>query len=166
MKKLSVAAALLALFTACGDDDTVTGPNGSAFAPNIAGTYSSSQLWLIQVVRTNDNFTKSFTCQGSLTLSQSSVAGGSANVSGFAVVGAPCPPLSFPLAGNVRSDGTITFTTGGPRPPEGPCPPADGAEYSGLANGTSLSVRAAAVVQCPEFGEHRFSYIVSARKTM
>lgn len=164
MRKPSIAAALLALLIGCGgDDDFVTGPR---VPPNVAGTYSSSALWLIQVVRVNDTFTTSFNCQGTITLSQSgSGTTGVASLSGFAVVGAPCPPLSFPLAGSVRSDGTIAFTTGGPRPPVGPCPPANDAEYTGLATTTNISARAAATVQCPEFGEHRFSYIVSARKT-
>lgn len=168
MRKISTMAALLALplLAACGDDD-VTGPSRSQQGPalNVAGTYSGSPLWLIQVVRTNDNFTKSFTCQGTLTISQSPGVNGTAALSGFAVVGAPCPPLSFPLSGTLRGDGTITLVTGGPRPPEGPCPPATGADYTGLATPNSISARAEAIVQCPEFGEHKFSYIVSARRS-
>jgi hypothetical protein len=168
MKKVSMAAALLTLplLSACGND-TVTRPPAVSGEPvvSIAGTYTGFPFWLIQVVRTNDNFTTSFNCQGTMTISQSPGSNGVASLSGFAVVGSPCPPLSFPLSGTLRSDGTITIITGGPRPPEGPCPPAVGAEYSGLATANSISARGSATVQCPEFGEHKFSYIISARKS-
>lgn len=171
MKNVKMAAALLALplLSACGEDKVTVPPpvvnNNPGPSINVAGTYSGNSFWLIQVVRTSDNFTKSFECQGNMTLSQSAASGGIATLNGFAVVGAPCPPLSFPLSGTLRADNTITLTTGGPRPPEGPCPPANAAEYIGLATGSTISARAGATVQCPEFGEHKFSYIISARKT-
>jgi hypothetical protein len=165
MRRMPIAALLLAapLLGGCGDDDRVNGPNVPAL--NVAGTYSGFSLWLVQVVRINDNFTASFNCQGSLTISQTGGPSGVGLLSGFAVVGAPCPPLSFPLSGTIRGDGTLTLVTGGPRPPQGPCPSAADAEYVGLATTTSISARAVATVQCPEFGEHRFSYIISGRRS-
>lgn len=161
MSRVPMAAVLLALplLGGCGDDGGVNGPNNPPL-PSIAGTYSSSSLWLVQVLRFSDNFTTSFTCQGTLTIAQAT----SGALSGFAVVGAPCPPLSFPLAGAVRADGIITVNTGGPRPPQGPCPATLSVDYSGLASGNSLSVRGSTIVTCPEFGDHRFTYIVSARR--
>lgn len=168
MKNVKMAAAVLALplLVACGDDRG-TSPGSVTTGPpiSVAGTYTGFPFWLIQVVRTNDNFTTSFNCQGNMTISQSPAGNGTASLSGFAVVGAPCPPLSFPLSGTLRSDGTISIITGGPRPPEGPCPPAVGAEYTGLATASTISARGSATVQCPEFGEHKFSYIISARKS-
>jgi hypothetical protein len=165
MRRACLAGVLLAVsvLVGCGDDDVNAPSNPPPL--NLAGTYSGFSLWLIQVVRVNDNFTTSFNCQGTLTISQTAGTGGVGMLSGFAVVGAPCPPLSFPLSGTIRGDGSLTLVTGGPRPPEGPCPPAPDVQYVGVATATSLSARAVATVQCPQFGEHHFAYIISGRRT-
>jgi hypothetical protein len=153
---------------ACGDSDTdtVTGFNSKDNVPQVAGIYTGSSFWVHQVLRTSDGFMKSFTCSGSLTLTQRRGTSDRADqITGFAVVSSPCPPVSFDLTGTVASDGSITFVTGGPKPPEGPCPAAQNVSYSGGVFDRRLNVRGSATVMCPEFGEHKFTYIVTAVKS-
>ena len=126
----------------------------------MAGTYSAS--WQVQFQRHHDGYSGSFYCQGSITLVQS--AGGS--LSGFTVVSASCPALTFDLTGSVRPDASITLTTGGPRPPVGQCPAAVGATYNGLVTDRRISARATVELNCPGPGEgiHTFDYILDARR--
>jgi hypothetical protein len=154
-----LAVALLA--SGCGDDNSSrpTAPNPPVLSSNLSGTYGVS--WLMQVLRTSDGFMTSFNCSGSMTLQQS----GSGELSGFSVVGSPCPAVSYPLRGRVSSDGSIEFLTGGPKPPQGPCPGVQETSYTGIVTGgTRISARGVGTVRCPEFGEHVFTYIVSANK--
>jgi len=169
---LALASALA--LGACGsdsDDGTPTGATptntGTGAVPQVAGVYSNSQLWVHQVLRTSDGFITSFTCSGSITLTQrpGAASGRGDTITGFAVVGSPCPPVSFDLSGSVGADGTINFVSGGPKPPQGPCPPAANVPYSGGVFGRQINLRGSAVVTCPEFGEHRFTYLISAFKS-
>jgi hypothetical protein len=58
---------------------------------------------------------KSFVCSGTVTLTQrpSVTPGQPDQLSGFAVVSRPCPPISFDLEGSVSADGSIRFVSGG-----------------------------------------------------
>jgi len=152
---------------ACGDSEETpsTGPSSGAI-PQVAGIYTGSSFWVHQVLRTSDGFMKSFTCSGSLTLTQRpGISGSSDQIQGFAVVSSPCPPISFDLSGSVAGDGSIQFVSGGPKPPEGPCPAAPTVTYTGGIFDRRLNVRGSATVTCPEFGEHKFTYIISAFKS-
>jgi len=160
-----VASALC--FAACSDD--VTGPGGVREArgiPSVAGVYTSSAFWVHQVLRTSDGFMTSFTCSGSITLTQQPNPSNETadRLIGFAVVGAPCPAVSFDLTGSIGSDGTLQFVSGGPKPPQGPCPAASAVSYSGGVFDRRLNVRGTGLVMCPEFGEHRFTYIVGGSR--
>jgi hypothetical protein len=114
------ALALLAVMglSACGDgDDGPVIPVEPAFpVTNWSGTYSNSQLWLVTFERASDGWRSSYTCPGTLTLSQGAQSGSSAPLTGFFVVNQPCPPGTFELSGSVSGDGSVTFTTDGPRP--------------------------------------------------
>jgi hypothetical protein len=174
-KTLALALASAFALGACGgdsDDGAGTNPGGTAptgvqTVPQVAGIYSNSQLWTHQVLRTSDGFITSFTCSGSITLTQrpGTASGRGDTLTGFAVVGSPCPPVSFDLSGTVAADGTISFVSGGPKPPQGPCPAAANVPYSGGVFGRQINLRGSAAVTCPEFGEHRFTYIISAFKS-
>jgi hypothetical protein len=178
IRSQTLALALASAFAlgACGGDsdngstptgNTPTTNTGTGTVPQVAGVYSNSQLWVHQVLRTSDGFITSFTCSGSITLTQrpGSTSGRGDTITGFAVVGSPCPPVSFDLSGSVAADGSISFVSGGPKPPQGPCPPAANVPYSGGVFGRQINLRGSAVVTCPEFGEHRFTYIISAFKS-
>src|SRR5260221_12015088 len=151
--------ALLApvLLAACGSESPTTVTN----LPNVAGTYTGYNIWLVQFKRTSDGYNGAFNCNGSVTIVQSR----SGQLSGFAVVSSPCPPLSFDLSGGVGPDGSVTFTTGGARPPGGRCPAAVATAFAGLLSGQGLSPRASARIFCPGPGEGppRFDYILTAR---
>jgi hypothetical protein len=128
---------------------------------NVAGRYEAWNMWQVQFYRVRDGFTGSFYCPGSLTLAQSG-----SQITGFAVVSEPCPPSSFELSGSVTADRGLSFTSGGPRPPEGQCPAPSGAAYSGVATEVQASLRATVNLECPGPGEgpHRFDYIITAYK--
>jgi hypothetical protein len=154
-----VCAAILSTGLAgCGGEDA--SPTQPAPTFHMAGTYSAQ--WLIQFYRSRDGFTGSFNCYGTMTIAQP--ASSSNTITGFAVVGSPCPPQTFDLSGTVQADGTLAFVSGGPRPPEGQCPAASGAPYNGVVTDNGLSAHATAMLNCPGPGEgpHRFDYILSA----
>lgn len=165
MKKTTTIGLLCSvlLLGACGAE-TPSGPlvNNNP-VPNMAGTYQNWQMWLVQFNRDHDGFSGSFTCGGSLTISQSESVSGVAAIRGFAVVSEPCPPRSFDLTGSIVSDGTVTFKTGGPKPPTGQCPEAPSSTFSGLFANRSLSARSSVRLFCPgpNEGDHTFNYIVS-----
>jgi hypothetical protein len=161
MKKATVLSLPLAFVLAgCGGDDT-TGSTPTVPVPSVAGSYSG--YWLVQFRRLHDGYTGSFYCNGSVTLAQSA----SGTLTGFVVVGDTCPPLSFDLTGGIDGQGTIRFTSGGPRPPVGQCPSPAGVSYSGVVTGSSLSARASAQIECPGPGEgtHTFDYILQVYKS-
>jgi hypothetical protein len=162
MRRL-LAGAYLASLIACGG--TSTTPSGAVTPSQLAGVWTGRPLWTLQVLRISDNFTTSFTCAGSITLTEGPFVNGVAILGGFAVAGSPCAPVSFDLTGTVQSDGTLTIITGGPPPTEGPCPGGNNISYTGQVTGTgfqALSARGVTTVQCPQFGEHRFTYLLAA----
>lgn len=151
--------ALLALvvLAGCGSDS----PTTVSSLPNVAGTYNAYNMWLVQFRRFHDGYSGSFNCSGSVTIVQSRAG----QLSGFAVVSAPCPQLSFDLTGSVAPGGSVTFTTGGPRPAVGQCPAALDTTYTGLVSDKVLSARSSADIFCPGPGEgqHHFDYVLTAR---
>ncbi len=159
MKRLAGVLALAGL-TACGGDSLTTPTN----IPDVAGKYQGWPTWTVQWLRSHDSATGTFTCDGSLTLSQGPSFTGGATLTGFVVVGAPCPPQSFELTGSVTADGSISFRTSGPKPPEGQCPAAADVQFSGIVHGHELSARGTANIDCPGPGEgpQRMDYILSA----
>jgi hypothetical protein len=159
MRKPASCALWLLVLAACGGDNPVA---PTVPVPVVAGRYEAWNMWQVQFFRTRDGFTGSFYCAGSLTLSQSRD-----RLTGFAVVGDPCPPASFDLSGSVTVDGGLSFTTGGPRPSVGQCPSPVAASYSGVASGSQISLHATANLDCPGPGEgpHRFDYIITAYKS-
>src|SRR6185369_7002002 len=78
MKRSASCSVLLLFLVACGGDNP-TQP--TAPVPNVAGRYEAWNMWQVQFYRTNDGFTGSFYCAGSLTLAQSG-----SRLTGFAVV--------------------------------------------------------------------------------
>ena len=157
MQSRVLALFALVLLVGCGSDSPTTVTN----LPNVAGTYTGYNIWLVQFKRTRDGYSGAFNCNGSVTIVQSRAG----QLSGFAVVSAPCPPLSFDLAGRVGPDGSVTFTTGGPRPSVGQCPAAIATTYAGLISDKVLSARSGADIFCPGPGEgpHHFDYVLTAR---
>src|SRR5258706_13290713 len=139
----SRALVLLALvfLAGCGSDS----PTAVTNLPNVAGTYSGYNIWLVQFKRTSDGYSGAFNCNGSVTIVQSR----SGQLSGFAVVSSPCPPLSFDLSGGVGPDGSVTFTTGGPPAPGGPGPAAPAPRVAGLVSGKGLPPPAEPATLCP-----------------
>ena len=152
-------------FWGCGDGDSKspvpTTPTPTI--PDVSGRYTGTSLWTLQVLRTSDNFQTSFNCGGTMTLTQSP---GSYAIGGFMASTGPCEPNSFELAGSFQPGGAVTFRANGPRPPQGPCPGGRDIDFSGtFTNGNRLlSARGVTRVQCPEFGEHVFSYLVTATR--
>jgi hypothetical protein len=149
---------------ACGDDngsDDFT-PAPTPVGINLAGRWSSSTMWLTQYTRTRDAYNGSYTCPGSMTITQGA---GDRTFTGFAVVSAPCPANSFDLSGTVDAEGAVTISMGAPRPGAGTCPQPPVSTYSGLVTGNNMSARAQARVQCPGEleGEYTFNYILSAQ---
>jgi hypothetical protein len=167
MKKAASLLALLAM-GACGSDSP-TSPDGPV--PQVAGRYNAYPAWLVQWNRTRDGVIGSFTCDGSVTLSQTGNAGGSGLLTGFVVVGRPCPAQSFDLTGTVQGDGSVHFKSGGPKPPEGQCPAAAVVEYAGVVsqkvNYLELSARGTVTLDCPGPGEgpQQMDYILSASRS-
>ena len=159
MRRSAMGAVSLLILVACGGDSP-TAP--TVPVPSVAGRYEAWSMWQVQFFRTRDGFTGTFYCPGSLTLAQSGD-----RLTGFAVVNEPCPPQSFDLTGSVTVDRGVSLTTGGPKPPEGQCPAAVGASYSGVVAGSQISLRATADLDCPGPGEgpHRFDYIITAYKS-
>jgi hypothetical protein len=157
---LSALSSLL-LLAACGDDGPSTPTPPAEPAPSIAGTYSAQ--WLTQFIRPHDGYSGSWSCSGSVTLVQ---APGSRAISGFAVVGAPCPAVSFDLAGEIVVGGEFTFNTGGPKAGAGPCPAPPVSTYVGTftPDRRQLSARSVKTVNCPGEGEgeYRFTQIITA----
>ena len=153
---------------AFGCDDskpqTSTAPTPSpAPVPDLSGRWTGSPLWVLQVLRTSDNFQTSFNCNGTMTIAQSPR---SYSIGGFMASTTPCEPVSFELAGTFAPGGAVTFKSDGPRPPQGPCPGGKEIEFTGTFYGNNrlLSARGVTRVQCPEFGEHVFTYIVTANR--
>lgn len=163
MKRLIRPAALILTFglAACGDD-TPTAPPPPL--PAVAGTWGVQ--WLVQFERASDGFSGSYYCWGTMTLSQSASSGQSAALDGFTVLQSGCPQGTFDVTGTVRPDGTMTLSTVGPRPNEGQCPVAEGANYAGQVANNVFSARAEERVDCPGPGEgpHTFNYVMTAYK--
>lgn len=158
MQSRVFALLALVLLAGCGSDSPTT---IVANLPNVAGTYTGYNIWLVQFRRFHDGYSGAFNCNGSVTIVQSRAG----QLSGFAVISAPCPPLSFDLAGSVASDGSVTFKTGGPRPSVGQCPAALDTVYAGLVSDKVLSARSSTDIFCPGPGEgqHHFDYVLTAR---
>lgn len=159
----STAVAALLLLAACGSSDSdLTVPTPTASVPSLTGTYTSTN-WLTQFNRTRDGYNGSWNCSGSMTLAQEP---GSDKFTGFAVVGAPCPAVSFELTGSVTAGGAVTIVTRGPRPGAGTCPLPPPSTYTGLFQNNLLSARTQLKLDCPGEleGEYTFNQIITARK--
>jgi hypothetical protein len=157
------AAVALLLLAACGSSDSgATNPTPSAPVPNLTGTYTGTN-WLTQFNRTRDGYAGSWNCSGSMTLTQEP---GSDKFTGFAVVGAPCPAVSFDLTGSVTAGGAVTVLTRGPQPGAGTCPLPPPSTYEGLFQNNLISARTQVKVDCPGDleGEYTFNQIITARK--
>ncbi len=158
----AAALALGIVLGACdGDSSSPTSP--VVAPPDVSGGYYLG--WTLQVLRKSDGFQKEFQCSGRVTLSQGATSGGTAALSGFALVGAPCAPESYDLTGTVVAGGAVEFATQGPRPTEGPCPGGTNVRFSGQvtfrdSRWRTLSARGVTTVQCPQFGEHEFTYLI------
>jgi len=166
MIKRLMAVTAVAMLAACGGD----GDDGNGPTPvpspgaNLAGRWTSSQMWLSQFNRTRDGYNGAYTCPGTMTIIQDPSA---STFTGFAVVYAPCAPGSFDLTGSIDRANGVVFNMRGPRPGSGPCPLGPETRYSGLVNGTSISARGAYTVNCPGEleGEYQFNVILSASRT-
>jgi hypothetical protein len=160
-KKAMIALASLLALAACGDDGPSTPTEPTEPVPSIAGSYSTQ--WLTQFIRPHDGYSGSWTCSGNLTLVQPP---GSRAFSGFGVVGAPCPAVSFELSGTVQPGGPISFDTGGPKAGAGPCPAPPVSTYTGTLSrdARQISARSTKTLNCPGEGEgeYRFTQIVTA----
>ena len=158
------ALAVALSLAACGGDGE--SPTSITPPPSVAGNYFVQ--WTLQVLRKSDGFQKEFQCYGTLTLVQGSAAASTATLSGFAVVNSGCAPESYDLSGSVSAGGAIEFTTNGPKPPEGPCPGGKNVRYSGQVTTSDsyayMTTRGVTTVTCPHFGEHEFTYLISASK--
>ncbi len=166
MSKTMRGLALLSVLalTACGDDDTPVTPSTPpppAVNQSWSGTYANSQLWLVAFERTSDGWRSSYTCPGTITVSQGPQSGTTAPLTGFVVVNQPCPPDTFDFTGTVGPDGSMTMTTDGPRP-QG-CP-AKATTYTGLFNGRQLTARGITSIDCAgeTVGTHKFDYVITA----
>ncbi|HEY7510716.1 MAG TPA: hypothetical protein VIG50_10715 [Vicinamibacteria bacterium] len=158
----ALAFAALALLSAC-DSDSNRGPSTPTEpVPNLTGTYQGTN-WLTQFQRTRDGYSGSWNCSGSMTLVQEP---NSAKFSGFAVVGSPCPAVSFELTGSVTPGGSVTILTRGPRPGAGTCPLPPPSTYTGLFQGNTISARTQVKLDCPGDleGEYTFNQIITARR--
>jgi hypothetical protein len=160
-KRGLVVAALL-LLGACGDSDDSGPTTPSEPVPSVSGTYSGTN-WLTQFVRTWDGYAGSWNCSGSMTLTQEP---GASQFTGFAVVGAPCPAVSFELTGSITPGGGVTIVTRGPKPGAGTCPLPPPSTYTGQFTNNLISARTQVKVNCPgeQEGEYTFNQIITARK--
>jgi hypothetical protein len=158
----ATVAALLMLAACGGSDNDVTSPTPPPNVPSLTGNYSSLN-WLTQFNRTRDGYSGSWNCSGSMTLAQEP---GSDKFTGFAVVGSPCPAVSFELSGSVTPGGAVTILTRGPRPGAGTCPLPPASTYTGLFQNNGISARTQVRVDCPGEleGEYTFNQIITARK--
>jgi hypothetical protein len=167
MKKMSGLAVLSMLaLAACGGDDrnpTATPVVPNASITNYSGTYSNSQLWLVAFERASDGWRSQYYCPGTMTLAQGETSGTSAPLTGFGVVTAPCPSLTFTLTGTVKADNSVEFSTDGPRPLG--CPGKQ-ATYAGIFTSRQLSARGSTSIEChgETEGTHRFDYVITAFK--
>ena len=163
MKTKAFALSALLLLAACGDDKITTPTPPIEPPPSIAGSYSTQ--WLTQFIRPHDGYSGSWTCSGSLTIVQSP---GASSFTGFGVVSAPCPAVSFDLVGKVHVGGAISFDTGGPKAGAGPCPAPPVSTYTGTLSkdGRQMSARSTKTLNCPGEGEgeYQFNQIVTAYK--
>jgi hypothetical protein len=130
--------------------------------PNVSGTYNST-VWLTQFNRTRDGYAGSWNCSGSMTLSQEP---GSDKFKGFAVVGAPCPAVSFDL-GRIRH-ARRRRDHRDPRAAarRGHVPPAASLDVHRALPEQPALARTQVKVQCPGEleGEYTFNQIITARK--
>ena len=159
---LAVAVVLSLGLVACdGDDDSITFVTPP---PDAAGPYALQ--WTLQVLRKSDGFQKAFSCYGQMTLVQGTASASVAPLSGFAVVSSGCAPESYDLNGSIGSGGAIEFNTNGPKPPEGPCPGGRNVHFTGQlttsGSRNTVSARGVTTVTCPQYGEHEFTYLISA----
>jgi hypothetical protein len=167
MKKTMAGLALVSTLAlaACGGDDPIpTAPVvPAASITNYSGTYANSQLWLVAFERASDGWRSQYTCPGTMTLSQGATVGQSAPLTGFGVVTAPCPSLTFTLTGSVKADNSVEFSTDGPRPLG--CP-GKAATYAGIFTSRQLSARGSTSIEChgETEGTHRFDYVITAFK--
>jgi len=163
MKMRGLALLAILALTGCGDDNDEPVIPVAPPPPitNWSGTYSNSQLWLVAFERASDGWRSSYTCPGTVTLSQGAQQGSSAPITGFAVVNQPCPPGTFEFSGTVQADSSVTFTTDGPRPLG--CPERR-TNYAGLFTGRQLSARGSTTIECSgvTVGAHRFDYVMTA----
>jgi hypothetical protein len=163
-KKVATTLAVLLPLVACGgDSESPTGATGTpASYTSMAGLWNGT--WLTQYNRTRDNYNGSYQCPGQLTITHDATK---ASFSGFAVVSAPCPPLSFNLTGSIDANKAVRITMAGPRPGSGTCPQFPASTYTGSLVGNTLSVRAAATVNCPGEleGDYDFNIILTAYKS-
>ena len=163
MKSKAFALSALLLLAACGDDKITTPTQPPEPLPSIAGSYSTQ--WLTQFIRPHDGYSGSWTCSGNLTIVQSP---GASSFTGFGVVSAPCPAVSFDLVGKVQAGGAISFDTGGPRAGAGPCPAPPVSTYTGTLSkdARQISARSTKTLNCPGEGEgeYDFTQIVTAYK--
>ena len=159
---LSLGLAALLLSSACDDNGPSSPTTPASPAPNLTGSYQSTN-WLTQFNRTRDGYSGSWNCSGSMTLVQEP---GSNNFTGFAVVGSPCPAVSFDLTGSVTAGGSITILTRGPRPGAGTCPLPPPSTYTGLFQNNQISARTQVKLDCPGEleGEYTFNQIITARR--
>jgi hypothetical protein len=148
----------------CGDDRTPTAPTTPV--PTVAGTYSSSTMWLIQFQRQSDGWRSAYNCSGTLTLAQGTSAGSIASLTGFATVGGTCPSASFQLSGTIDVTGAITLQGDGPRPPD--CQAAR-ATYTGVIANRTLSARTTQSLSLSCSGDvqgvHTYDFIINAFRT-
>lgn len=164
LKKTMAALALLAAMACGSDGPTESTPPPPVNYPSLGGLFTGSQMWLTQFNRTRDGYNGSYTCPGNLTITHET---NSPTFSGFAVVAAPCPPVSFDLSGTVDAAGGVRVTTRGPRPGAGTCPQLPVSTYTGTFVRNTLSLRTSANVVCPGDleGEYTFNIIVTAFKS-
>ncbi len=171
--KRGVLALSVLFAVACGSGGTTETVNPSPTpapapapapppSPDVSGRYTGTLT--LQVLRASDNFQTSFNCSAQMTVTQSP---GTAALGGFFVSSAPCEPVSFDVSGNVQAGGATALHTNAPRPPQGPCPGGKDVDFSGIFTTTgtrSLSARGTTKVQCPDFGEHTFTYIFALNR--
>lgn len=156
--RTTTALGLALGLAACGGD---SGTTPQPIYSSLQGLWNAG--WVTQYNRTRDNYDGSYSCPGSLTINHDPAK---SSFSGFAVVAAPCPPLSFELTGTIDATDAVRITMAGPRPGSGTCPQFPVSPYSGSLVNSTLSLRASASVSCPGAleGNYDFSMLLTARK--